>query len=164
LTRPPLEGSGEWTHQYGDAANTANSGETLSGTRSTNDLTVQWVGRPGGDFGIDRNPRMPAPVAANGRLFVTTCYDQRKLLEGGVAGRWDVVSPDGEYIERLAVTVPDVDGTQDALFFMDGQGFLLIRNFDQATESMTAGFGGDGEASEDDGDSEPLEVVYYRMP
>jgi outer membrane protein assembly factor BamB len=69
VTRPPLEGIGEWTHQYGDAANTANSGETLSGTRSTEDLTVQWVGRPGGDFGIDRNPRMPAPVASNGRLF-----------------------------------------------------------------------------------------------
>ena len=67
--RAELDGMGEWTHQYGDAANTASSGETLAGTRSTEDLTVQWVGRPGGDFGIDRNPRMPAPVAANGRLF-----------------------------------------------------------------------------------------------
>lgn len=69
VTRPALEGIGEWTHQYGDAANTANSGETLSGASSTEDLTIQWVGRPGGDFGIDRNPRMPAPVASNGRLF-----------------------------------------------------------------------------------------------
>ncbi len=69
VVRPPLEGIGEWTHQYGDAANTANSGESLSGAKSTNDLTVQWLGHPGGDFGIDRNPRMPAPVAANGRLF-----------------------------------------------------------------------------------------------
>ena len=68
-TRGPLDGIGEWTHQYGDAANTANSGETLSGASSTADMKVQWVGRPGGDFGIDRNPRMPAPVAAGGRLF-----------------------------------------------------------------------------------------------
>lgn len=30
---------------------------------------MQWFGRPGADFGIDRNPRMPAPLAANGRLF-----------------------------------------------------------------------------------------------
>ena len=67
--RAPLSGIGEWTHQYGDAANTASSGESLAGAKATDDLVVQWVGRPGGDFGIDRNPRMPAPVAANGRLF-----------------------------------------------------------------------------------------------
>ena len=67
--RPKLSGIGEWTHQYGDAGNTASSGETLGGANSTDDLVVQWVGRPGGDFGIDRNPRMPAPIASNGRLF-----------------------------------------------------------------------------------------------
>ncbi|NCF88433.1 MAG: hypothetical protein GWQ08_23405 [Verrucomicrobiaceae bacterium] len=67
--RPKLNGIGEWTHQYGDAGNTASSGETLGGANSTDDLVVQWVGRPGGDFGIDRNPRMPAPIASNGRLF-----------------------------------------------------------------------------------------------
>ncbi len=67
--RPKLNGIGEWTHQYGNAGNTASSGETLGGANSTDDLVVQWVGRPGGDFGIDRNPRMPAPIASNGRLF-----------------------------------------------------------------------------------------------
>ena len=67
--RPPLDGIGEWTHQYGDASNRASNGEALGGTRQTGDLKVQWVGRPGGNFGIDRNPRMPAPVASNGRLF-----------------------------------------------------------------------------------------------
>ena len=67
--RPPLKGIGEWTHQYGDPGNTASNGETLSGARATEDLVVQWVGQPGGDFGIDRNPRMPAPVAAGGRMF-----------------------------------------------------------------------------------------------
>ena len=35
----------------------------------TDGLEVQWLGRPGADFGIDRNPRMPAPLAVNGRLF-----------------------------------------------------------------------------------------------
>jgi hypothetical protein len=109
---------------------------------------------------------MGLDVAADGRLFVTSCFDQRKLLKDGVAARYDVISAAGEFVEQLVVTVPEFDGTQDALFFLDGEGFLLIRNFDQATESMTAGFGGgdDNDAEDADLDAEPLEVVYYRMP
>ncbi|MFP6616294.1 MAG: PQQ-binding-like beta-propeller repeat protein [Candidatus Hydrogenedentota bacterium] len=66
---PPLPNIGAWSHQYGDAANTSNSGDTLSGAGKTNEMRVQWLGRPGADFGIDRNPRMPAPLSINGRLF-----------------------------------------------------------------------------------------------
>jgi len=62
-------GIGSWTHQYGDAGNTANSYDDLGGADGTDDLHVQWLGRPGADFGADRNPRMPAPLATNGRLF-----------------------------------------------------------------------------------------------
>lgn len=66
---PELPDAGSWSHQYGDAANTSNSGDTLSGAGKTNEMRVQWLGRPGADFGIDRNPRMPAPLSINGRLF-----------------------------------------------------------------------------------------------
>ncbi len=69
LTRKPFPGSGAWTHQYGTAANTAASGEELGRAVATSDLQVQWLGRPGPDFGIDRNPRMPAPLSVGGRLF-----------------------------------------------------------------------------------------------
>ena len=62
-------GTGAWTHQYGDAGNSANGQEDLQGVTSTDRLAVQWLGRPGGDFGLDRNPRMPAPLAIHGRLF-----------------------------------------------------------------------------------------------
>lgn len=60
---------GSWTHQYGDAGNTANSHENLGGASHTEQLQVQWLGKPGADFGIDRNPRMPAPLAVSGKLF-----------------------------------------------------------------------------------------------
>ncbi|MGK0185811.1 MAG: outer membrane protein assembly factor BamB [Verrucomicrobiales bacterium] len=69
ISRPALEGTGQWTHQYGDAGNSTNAGESLGGASSTDDLTLQWIGRPGGDFGIDRQSRMPAPLAAGGRLY-----------------------------------------------------------------------------------------------
>ena len=65
----PIADSGEWTHQYGNAGNTTSSNEKLGGATATTDLEVQWVGRPGADFGIDRNPRMPAPLSSWGRLF-----------------------------------------------------------------------------------------------
>ena len=58
-----------WGHQYGSPANTSFSGEQLGGVDDTADLEVKWIGKPGADFGIDRNPRMPAPLAVGGRLF-----------------------------------------------------------------------------------------------
>ena len=67
--RDPLPGAGEWTHQYGPPSNTAFTGERLAGAKETGELELQWIGRPGADFGIDRQPRMSAPLATNGRLF-----------------------------------------------------------------------------------------------
>lgn len=67
--KPLLPDSGAWTHQYGDATNASYSGDSLAGAQGTSDMEIQWLGRPGADFGIDRNPRMPAPLAVGGRLF-----------------------------------------------------------------------------------------------
>jgi len=69
VVRGRLPGAGEWPHQYGNLDNAAFAGETLEGATRTDHLTVQWIGSPGADFGADRNPRMPPPVMANGRLY-----------------------------------------------------------------------------------------------
>ncbi len=69
IIQQPLEGAGTWTHHYANAGNSANSTETLNHAAGTGQLQVQWLGRPEGDFGIDRNPRMPAPLAVKGRLY-----------------------------------------------------------------------------------------------
>ncbi|MBN2311346.1 MAG: PQQ-binding-like beta-propeller repeat protein [Candidatus Hydrogenedentes bacterium] len=68
--RPPVEGAGEWTHQYGRADNSARSGETLGGATHIDDLDVQWLGRPGARAMMARNARLPAPLYADGRLFI----------------------------------------------------------------------------------------------
>ncbi len=70
LIRGPLAGSGEWSHQYGNASNAAFGGEKLSGAANTDDLEVQWIGRPGPRAQPDRNGRKPAPLSTGGRLFV----------------------------------------------------------------------------------------------
>ena len=67
--RGDIPGAGTWTHQYGDAGNRAYGGEKLAGVTRTTDLEVQWIGLPGADFGIDRQARLSAPLAVNGRLF-----------------------------------------------------------------------------------------------
>lgn len=64
-----LPGAQNWSHQYGTAGNAAYTGEALGDVSTTSGLGVQWIGLPGGDFGIDRQPRMPAPLSVNGRLF-----------------------------------------------------------------------------------------------
>lgn len=67
--RQELKGATDWTHQYGTAGNSAYTAEALGEVSATSGMKVQWIGLPGGDFGIDRQPRMSAPLAANGRLF-----------------------------------------------------------------------------------------------
>ena len=64
--RPALPGSGEWTHQYGNASNTASSGDMLAKGK----MDAMWFGRPGPRPMVDRGTHNPAPLSANGRLFI----------------------------------------------------------------------------------------------
>lgn len=114
---------------------------------------------------LDHDPAiMDLKVAKDGRLFVNNCHSQRKLLPQGVAGRFDVIAPDGQFLEELTLTIPEFNNEQDRLIFLDGIHWLLIRHFDSASAAMNAGFGGDGEDDEVDlEEAEPLEVVLYRM-
>lgn len=65
-TRGRLPGSGEWSHFYADPGNTACSGDELRPGK----MDIQWFGRPGPAEMIDRHKKGPAPLFANGRLFV----------------------------------------------------------------------------------------------
>lgn len=116
---------------------------------------------------LDTDPAiMRLDVAADGRLFVGTCFHQRKLLPEGVAAGYDVLSAAGEFLEELTLTIPRVNKDQDRLVFLDGVHWLLIRNFDSASESMNAGFRGGGAEEEDEealAEVEPLEIVLYRV-
>jgi len=64
--RPRLAGAGEWTHQYGNAQNTSCSGDDLV----KGEMGVKWWGQPGPRPMPDRGPRNPAPLSADGRLFI----------------------------------------------------------------------------------------------
>ncbi|MCP4092635.1 MAG: PQQ-binding-like beta-propeller repeat protein [Planctomycetes bacterium] len=68
--RAALAGASGWTHMYGRADNSAFNGESLSGTRTIDDLEVQWLGRPGARYQTDRQNRRPAPLAEAGMLYL----------------------------------------------------------------------------------------------
>ena len=65
--RKPLDGAGEWTHTYGTAAQTANSGDKIV---NGNKMALQWFGKPGARGMIDRQGRNPPPLTSNGFLYV----------------------------------------------------------------------------------------------
>lgn len=66
LTRGALPGAGSWSHQYGNAANTAVSLDT----RVKGDLGVLWFGDPGPGDMVNRHEGAVGPLATGGRLFV----------------------------------------------------------------------------------------------
>ena len=69
IKKKEADTTGSWTHQYGTPGNTAASTEVIGPIVYGKTFTVKWFGLPGGSFGVDRNSRMPAPLALNGRLF-----------------------------------------------------------------------------------------------
>ncbi len=64
--RGRLEGAGEWTHIYAEPGNSACSGDSIV----KGAMAVQWFGRPGPEFMIDRHHRNVPPLFKGGRLFV----------------------------------------------------------------------------------------------
>ncbi|MBI2479416.1 MAG: methyltransferase domain-containing protein, partial [Planctomycetia bacterium] len=76
LTRGKLSGVGEWSHQYGNVANTS----TSSDYRVKGGMGVLWYGDPGPAPMINRHEGASAPLSTNGRMFIQgldsiLCYD-----------------------------------------------------------------------------------------
>ncbi len=66
VTRGALPGAGQWSHQYGNPANTMMSEDQ----RVRGDLGVLWYGDPGPSKMINRHDAAAAPLSTGGRLFV----------------------------------------------------------------------------------------------
>ncbi len=64
--REQVADSGEWSHLYANAANTACSLDQ----HVTGPMKLQWFGRPGPQQMVDRHHRTVAPLFKAGRLFV----------------------------------------------------------------------------------------------
>jgi outer membrane protein assembly factor BamB len=67
LSRPgPLPGAGQWTHQYGDSANTVFSGDR----RVQAPLGLLWFGGPSNQDALPRHAQGPVPQVVGGRSVI----------------------------------------------------------------------------------------------
>ena len=112
IVRSGLEGSGNWTHFYGNSQNTACSEDQLA----KGPLGVLWFGEPGPQRMVERHAKAQGPVSMNGRLFVQggeviMAYDAyngaflwQREIPGAVRPRVDVdggnlaLTKDGLYV------------------------------------------------------------------
>ncbi|MBD3182043.1 PQQ-binding-like beta-propeller repeat protein [Candidatus Poribacteria bacterium] len=91
LRRGYLPGSGEWTHQYADARNSACSGDELV----KNPMRVQWFGKPGPRAMVDRHHRALAPLWKDGKLFVPAAGENKIIAVDSYNGTelWETKVP-----------------------------------------------------------------------
>ena len=66
LRRGKLAGAGNWSHQYGNVANTS----SVKDYRVRDGLGVLWYGDPGPSAMINRHEAAGAPLSTNGRMFI----------------------------------------------------------------------------------------------
>lgn len=66
LRRGKLAGAGDWSHQYGNVANTS----SVDDYRVRDGLGVLWYGDPGPSAMINRHEAAGAPLSTNGRMFI----------------------------------------------------------------------------------------------
>jgi outer membrane protein assembly factor BamB len=117
VVRGKLEGSDDWSHQFGSAARTGSSNDQLVKWP----LRVLWFGEPGPATIVSRHWQGPAPLCVNGRLFVTgqkhvsavDAYNGRLLWqrEFPSAGRWSIPGKGS-----------NVAASADSLFLAAGNG------------------------------------------
>ena len=135
--RKPVKGAGVWSHMYGQADNSAFGGESLSNASNREDLTTQWIGRPGPRYKADREHRKASPLAAGGRLFLQG--QDRMIALDSYSGTvlWSVEAPS---VIRLNVPhdcsnwCADENGVfvaaKDQAWFIDGRTGEVARQFD----------------------------------
>lgn len=113
--RDPLVGAGDWTHQYGAADNSSCSQDEIV----QGEMNVLWWGDPGPRPMPDRGPRNPAPLSANGRMYV---QGDRMLIgmdayNGTIL--WNISSPEVRRA-NLPRDCSNTAASNDWLYFIQG--------------------------------------------
>jgi len=97
VKRDALAGAGQWTHYYGNVANTANSGDALI----TSNLQLLWYGQPGPRYITDRHNRPMSSLLKSG-IIVTPGIHRLMAYDAYNGARyWDVAIPESTRVAIL---------------------------------------------------------------
>jgi outer membrane protein assembly factor BamB len=123
VSRGMLPGAGSWSHQYGNAANTAVSDDT----RVKGGLGVLWYGDPGLGEMVNRHDGAVGPLAVGGRLFVQGETTIRAYDAYNGLFLWNYDNPKGIRIGvYMNVSPGNLAATADRLYhFIGDQCFEL---------------------------------------
>lgn len=113
LKRAALPGAGDWSHQYGNAANTSSNNDQ----RIKGGLSVLWYGDPGPGKMVNRHNGAVGPISVNGRLFIQG--DSTIMAYDAYNGDqlWEVANPGAIRDGLKAAREPgNMAATNDALF------------------------------------------------
>ncbi|MHC4915558.1 MAG: outer membrane protein assembly factor BamB family protein [Planctomycetota bacterium] len=125
--RGPLKGAGSWTHQYAGPGNTVCSDDELV----KGPLTMLWFGSPR-QVTANRHGRPPAPLSADGRLFVQGLNDVRAYSAHNGRLLWTlplegITKPyDQEHLVGVAATGSNICLGKDSLFLHTKEKCLRI--------------------------------------
>lgn len=116
LQRASLPGAGSWSHQYGEAGNTACGYDY----RVNGNLGVLWYGDPGEGQMVNRHDGAVGPLAINGRLFAQG--EDRIMAYDAYNGRflWERENPASIRTGVFQNQNPgNLVASDDSLFFME---------------------------------------------
>lgn len=122
-------------------------------------LETQLAPIPNAQIKIRRTlPDIGGLVFGNdGNLWVSTSRSGREQPEG-ILATYDVFTPDGEFIETVSARCPG-EGDNDVLFWTPTGDAVVVTGFQDAAMALQSqGALAEGE----DGEAEPMEVIYYR--
>ncbi len=115
LIRAKPPGADDWSHQYGNAANTSSN----SDERVKDGLSVLWYGDPGPGKMVNRHAGAVGPISVNGRLFIQG--EETMMAYDSYNGQqlWEVENP-GALREGLkaAYEPGNMAATDDSLFMV----------------------------------------------
>ncbi len=101
----------------------------------------------------------PLHLAADGTLWVVSSRGIREQADG-IMLTYDVFDPEGHFIRQVAMAC-EGNGVDDALFFLDGDGIVLVRGY---LDALAAQFGRGSVLSGEEEEHTVPEIVYYRVP
>jgi len=118
VSRGILPGAGGWSHQYGNAANTAVSDDK----RVKGGLGVLWYGDPGLGEMVNRHDGAVGPLAVGGRLFVQGETTIRAYDAYNGLFLWNYDNPKGIRIGvYMGVSPGNMAATADRLYHFIGE-------------------------------------------